>query len=98
MSRIIAGKLRLDVQRVVLADVVEQALRSIQPAVKERGLRLEKTIDPSAGASRRGSGPSATDYLESVGQRGQVHPRRRNRAGELAARVIRCRARRLRHL
>lgn len=50
MSRIIAGKLRLDVQRVVLADVLDQVLRSIQPAVKARGLRLERTVDPSAGA------------------------------------------------
>ncbi len=49
MSRIISGKVRLEVQRVSLADVVEQAIQSVYPAAEAKGVRLVKVIDPHAG-------------------------------------------------
>lgn len=49
MSRIISGKLRLDVQRVLPETVVEAAIDTVQPAADAKGIRLRKTIDPHAG-------------------------------------------------
>ena len=52
MNRIVSGKVRLDVQRMDLANVVEAAVNSIQPAAEAKGIRLRKIIDPLAGSSR----------------------------------------------
>ena len=49
MNRIVSGKVRLDVQRTDLADVVEAAVNSIRPAVEAKGIHLRKIIDPVAG-------------------------------------------------
>jgi PAS domain S-box-containing protein len=49
MSRIISGKVRLEVQRVDLTAVIDAALASMQPATEAKGLRLQKLIDPQAG-------------------------------------------------
>lgn len=49
MSRIISGKLRLDVQRVAPVIFVEAAIDSVRPAVEAKGIRLEKMLDPLAG-------------------------------------------------
>lgn len=49
MSRIISGKVRLDVQRVELAEVIEAALETVKPAAEARGVRLRKVLDPLAG-------------------------------------------------
>jgi signal transduction histidine kinase len=49
MSRIVSGKIRLDVQRVNLADVIEQASQSLLPAAEAKGVRLQKVLDPLAG-------------------------------------------------
>jgi signal transduction histidine kinase/ActR/RegA family two-component response regulator len=46
MSRITSGKLRLDVQRVNLASVIEAALETAEPAALARGVRLQKVLDP----------------------------------------------------
>ena len=50
VSRIIAGKLRLDVQHVELAPVVEAAMMSVTPAAQAKTVRLQKVIDPRAAA------------------------------------------------
>jgi PAS domain S-box-containing protein len=47
MSRIDSGKMRLDVQRVDLADVIEAALETAAPAALARNIRLQKVLDPS---------------------------------------------------
>ncbi|HEV2295078.1 MAG TPA: ATP-binding protein [Tepidisphaeraceae bacterium] len=52
MSRIISGKVRLDVQRVDLAAVVEAAVESVRPAAEAKLLRLQVTLDPIAGPVR----------------------------------------------
>ena len=49
MSRIISGKVRLDVQSVDLPELISGAVESVRPAADGRSLRLEKVIDPSAG-------------------------------------------------
>src|SRR5687768_16383774 len=49
MSRIISGKLRLDVQRVELPLVIQAAVEAVQLAANAKGVRLELLIDPIAG-------------------------------------------------
>jgi CheY-like chemotaxis protein len=50
MSRIISGKVRLDVQATDLATVVAAAVDSVSPAAEAKGIRLRKILDPHAGA------------------------------------------------
>ena len=49
MSRIISGKMRLDVQRVDLPAVIDAAIESVKPAANAKGIKLQKVIDPIAG-------------------------------------------------
>jgi len=49
MSRIISGKMRLDVQRVDLPAVIDAAIESVSPAAKAKGIKLQKVVDPIAG-------------------------------------------------
>lgn len=49
MSRIISGKIRLDVQWTNLATAVEAAIESVRPSAEAKGIRLRKIIDPHAG-------------------------------------------------
>ena len=49
MSRIISGKIRLDVQHVDLAAVVDAAVESVRPSAAAKGIRLRKVLDPLAG-------------------------------------------------
>ncbi|HVS71394.1 MAG TPA: PAS domain S-box protein [Phycisphaerae bacterium] len=49
MSRIISGKIRLDVQRVELSQVVNAAIESVKPAADSRNIRLHSVLDPHAG-------------------------------------------------
>jgi PAS domain S-box-containing protein len=48
-SRIISGKIRLDVEYVELAPVIEAAIDVVSPAVEAKGIRLEVILDPKAG-------------------------------------------------
>ncbi|HYD01303.1 MAG TPA: ATP-binding protein, partial [Phycisphaerales bacterium] len=52
MSRIISGKIRLDVQPVDVQDVVRTAVMSVQHAADAKGVRLEVVLDPLAGPVR----------------------------------------------
>lgn len=49
LSRIISGKMRLDVQRVDLPAVIDAAIESVEPSAKAKGLMLQKVVDPIAG-------------------------------------------------
>jgi len=49
MSRIISGKVRLDVQQVDLSSVVEAALQTVRPAADAKQIRLQPVLDPLAG-------------------------------------------------
>jgi CheY-like chemotaxis protein len=49
MSRIISGKIRLDVQQVELPELIDNTIESIRPAADARSLRIERIVDPLAG-------------------------------------------------
>src|SRR5215216_4826794 len=49
VSRIITGKLRIEVQPVSFASITESAINSLRPAVDAKQVELESTIDPAAG-------------------------------------------------
>ncbi len=49
VSRIITGKLRLDVRPVDLVAVIEAAIDSVRPAAQAKAIRLVSTLDPRAG-------------------------------------------------
>jgi len=46
MSRIINGKLRLDVQAVDLQLLISEAIETVRPAADAKGIRLSKVLDP----------------------------------------------------
>lgn len=49
VSRIISGKLRLDVRTVDLISIVTAAVDSIRPAADAKSIRLQTMLDPAAG-------------------------------------------------
>jgi CheY-like chemotaxis protein/two-component sensor histidine kinase len=57
MSRIISGNVRLDVQRVELSEIIDEAMEGVKPTAETKGVRLEKVIDrlvaPVSGDSGR---------------------------------------------
>jgi len=48
-SRIISGKLRLDVGPVEITSVIETAIDVVRPAADAKGIRLQLILDPNAG-------------------------------------------------
>ena len=56
MSRIIAGKIRLNVQTVDLPQILEKALDSVRPAAMASGVRIEAMIHPSLPPAQGDSG------------------------------------------
>lgn len=48
MSRVVSGKLRLNVQRAVLAQIVEAAVESVRPSASGKGVALHLDFDPTA--------------------------------------------------
>ena len=49
VSRVIAGKMRLDVQSVDLKTVVQDAIDAVRPAAQAKNIRLQSVLDPRAG-------------------------------------------------
>lgn len=49
MSRIISGKVRLDVQRIDLAAVIFASVNTVKPAADAKGIRIQTILDPHAG-------------------------------------------------
>jgi PAS domain S-box-containing protein len=49
ISRIVSGKIRLDVQSVELPLVVHNAVATVQPAADAKGIRVQSIIDPHVG-------------------------------------------------
>jgi signal transduction histidine kinase len=49
MSRIISGKLRLDVQPVDLGAIIDSSIRSVKPAADAKAIRIQPILDPRAG-------------------------------------------------
>ncbi len=52
VSRIVSGKMKLDVRVIELAPVIESALDAIRPSAVAKGIRLESDLDPHAGSVR----------------------------------------------
>ncbi|HKV99783.1 MAG TPA: ATP-binding protein [Vicinamibacterales bacterium] len=50
ISRIVSGKIRLDVQPVDIALVVHNAMATVQPAADARGVRMQTMVDSGVGA------------------------------------------------
>ena len=49
ISRIVSGKIRLDVQPVELPLIVHNAIATVQPAADARGVQLQTIVDPRVG-------------------------------------------------
>ena len=49
VSRIVSGKLRLDVRPIELASVIEAAVEAVHPAIEAKKITLRQVIDSSAG-------------------------------------------------
>ena len=49
VSRIVTGKLRLDVRPVALSEVVQAAVDAVRPAAQAKNIRLQMLLDPQAG-------------------------------------------------
>ncbi len=49
VSRIVTGKIRLDVQPVELPLIVDNAVATIQPAADAKGVRVQAMVDPRVG-------------------------------------------------
>lgn len=49
ISRIITGKIRLNVQSVDLLPIIEAAIETVQPAADAKTIRLQSVLDPAAG-------------------------------------------------
>jgi PAS domain S-box-containing protein len=49
LSRIVSGKMRLDVRTVDLVPVLEAAVEAVRPAAEARQIRLQRVLDPLAG-------------------------------------------------
>jgi signal transduction histidine kinase/ActR/RegA family two-component response regulator len=49
VSRIVTGKLRLDVRPIEISSVVLAAVESLRPAAENKSVRLQTVIDPHAG-------------------------------------------------
>jgi len=49
VSRIVSGKIRLDVQPVQLPVIVDNAVATVQPAADAKGVRIQTILDPGVG-------------------------------------------------
>ena len=49
VSRIVSGKIRLDVQPVELPLIVDNAVATIQPAADAKGVHIQAVVDPRVG-------------------------------------------------
>ena len=52
VSRIISGKMRLDIKPILLTSIVKSAMDSIRPAAEAKNIRFELVIDPRADRMR----------------------------------------------
>lgn len=49
MSRIVSGKVRLDVQLLDLSSVINAAIDTVRPAADAKGIKIRKVLDPVVG-------------------------------------------------
>ena len=48
VSRIVSGKLRVDIGPCELADVINAGVNAVRPAAEARGITVDVQLDPSA--------------------------------------------------
>ena len=78
VSRIISGKLRLNLAPCRLRDVIEAALDSVAPAADAKGIAIARELD-DVDADHRRPGSAPAGVLEPAVERRQVHAARRPR-------------------
>jgi len=49
LSRIMSGRIRLDVQQLAIVEVVQGAIETVEPTAQTKGVRLESILDPRGG-------------------------------------------------
>ena len=77
VSRIISGKLRLDVQPVELPPVIENAVETVRPAADAKGVRLVTIVDPRTAPVIGRSRAAPAGAVERAVECRQVHAARR---------------------
>ena len=85
MARIVAGKLRLEMQPVDLVSVVLAAVDVVMPAATAKQIAVRTRMDPQHAAGARRSGSAAADGVEPAVERREVHGIGRDDRGGLAA-------------
>ena len=88
MSRIISGKMRLDIQPVQPVSFVEAAIETVQPSAEAKGISLTKRLDPDAGPVNGDPGPPAAGGVEPPLERHQVYRQRWTGRGRARAREL----------
>jgi len=86
VSRIVSGKLRLDIQPVDPAKVIQAALEGLTPAREAKALVLKTSFDPRLGMISADPARLQQVILESGQQRDQIHSQRRSDRGQPQAR------------
>ena len=81
MSRIVSGKIRLDVQPVELPLIVDNAVATVQPAADAKGVRVQTIVDPHVGPVSGDPDRLQQVRLEPPVECRQVHPEGRARPG-----------------
>ena len=49
LSRVMAGRIRLDVQQIAVVDIARGVVESAEPTAQSKGVRLESVLDPGVG-------------------------------------------------
>lgn len=76
MSRIISGKIRLDVQRVDLVPIIESAVESVKPMAAGRTIRITSVLDPRVGYISADPARLQQVLWNLFGERVEVHSER----------------------
>ena len=82
VSRIVSGKLRLELELVDLPAVIEAAAETVREAAEIKKVKIERVLDPGVPTLVGRSRPPAADRLEPALERHQVHARGRPGEGD----------------
>ena len=88
MSRIISGKIRLDVQPVDLASVIDAAAATVRPAADAKARPAPGDAGPTGRADQGRPQSAATGGMEPPEQRREIHAQRGTGAGVSGARQL----------
>ena len=97
VSRIISGKLRLDLRTVDVPEIVQDAVRAVLPARGEPQHPHRERARPARGSGLGRPRPAAADRVEPAFQRVEVHAQGRQGAGAAGAGQFARRVDRQRH-